>query len=165
MFEVKKHNKKSISWLNKNKKNNNKLISDVLKSKDAKKIYNFSKKEKNLTQENIDALMSAIIRTQNSHYIYLFARDTKYLTKEHIYMLMSAIIELNNAVDIYNFAKDTRYLNKNTSRIERYLIINIKLLEHKVKYFMYSLIKRDSFITKSHKAEIVFYNKILKELS
>lgn len=58
-----------------------------------------------------------------------------------------------------------RYLNKNTSRIERYLIINIKLLEHKVKYFMYSLIKRNSFITKSHKAEIVFYNKILKELS
>lgn len=58
-----------------------------------------------------------------------------------------------------------RYLNKNTSRIERYLIIYIKLLEHKVKYLIYSLIKRDSSIIKSHKAEVLFYNKILKELS
>lgn len=77
----------------------------------------------------------------------------------------------NSTEGTSEFARDqfqksfVRYLNKNTSRIERYLIIYIKLLEHKVKYLIYSLIKGDAFIIKSHESEILFYNKILKDLS
>ena len=76
----------------------------------------------------------------------------------------------NSTGNVSEFAQEqffksyVRYLNKNLNLIERHLVISIKLLEHKTKYIIFSLLKRNKELNENHKREIKFYSKCLSSL-
>lgn len=76
----------------------------------------------------------------------------------------------NSTGNVSEFAQEqffksyVRYLNKNLNLIERHLVISIKLLEHKTKYVIFRLLKRNKELIENHKREIKFYSKCLSSL-